>query len=370
VRVTTLFSTRGFVMLACVVVTAVPAAYAQEPPQTQQPTQQQPKEHVVRKGDTLWDLARSYLNDPFRWPMIYEANRRIVENPNRIFPAERLVIPGLVAQDVDTLRAEEKVVEVAAVGPNRSRFYREQVERPAPTVLSSETQRDAIIRPQEWLAAPWIGDSASIGINGRIVSPVDARHADDKLAQTFHPRDLLYVNSSGSVGDRLLVVRLTRSMRPYGWVIEPMGVLRIDSIGGTTARAMVMQQFADMKVSDLTIPMPAIPSIATTEPAMVSGGATGRIIDFLDPQPLYATTDIGFIDLGTAQGIQVGDEVVAFLPQRQPDKKKPDILPEEPVAQMRIIKLTNSTATVRITRMHNTALKSNMPVRVSKQQRP
>ena len=83
-RVTTLFSTRGLVGFACALLLAAPA-FAQQPQQTQ------PKEHVVRKGDTLWDLARSYLNDPFRWPMIYEANRRIVENPHRIFPAEKLV---------------------------------------------------------------------------------------------------------------------------------------------------------------------------------------------------------------------------------------------------------------------------------------
>lgn len=363
-RVTTLFSTRGIVMLACAVLAAVPAAYAQEPQQTQQP-----KEHVVRKGDTLWDLARSYLSDPFRWPMIYEANRRIVENPNRIFPTERLIIPGLT-QEVDTLRAVQPVeapVEVASLGPDRSRFYREAAPAREPTVLSTETQRDAIIRPQEWMAAPWIADSTQIGVNGRIVSPVDARNADDKLAQAFHPHDELYTSATGNVGDRLLVVRLVRSIKPYGMLVKPMGILRIDSVGGTTARASVIQQFADMKVNDLTLPMPAVPTLPTLEPRVVSGGAGGRIIDFVDPQLLYGTTDLGFIDLGAGQGLRIGDEVVAYLPQRQADKKA-DVLPEETVAQLRIIKVTDKTATVRITRVHNTALKSNMPVRVSKQQ--
>jgi nucleoid-associated protein YgaU len=34
--------------------------------------------HVVKRGDTLWDLARQYLKDPFRWPDVF---RRKVYQP-------------------------------------------------------------------------------------------------------------------------------------------------------------------------------------------------------------------------------------------------------------------------------------------------
>jgi hypothetical protein len=42
-------------------------------------------------------------------------------------------------------------------------------------------------------------------------------------------------------------------------------------------------------------------------------------------------------------------------------------LPEEPVAQMRVIKLTNNTATVRVTHVRHSSLYDDMPVRVSRQ---
>jgi nucleoid-associated protein YgaU len=91
---------------------------AVQPALAQQPTQAQPKQHVVREGDTLWDLARTYFNDPFRWPLIYDANKSLVENPHRIFPTERLVIPGLVT---DAVAVAVPQVEVAPAAPTRSR---------------------------------------------------------------------------------------------------------------------------------------------------------------------------------------------------------------------------------------------------------
>ena len=31
--------------------------------------------HIVERGDTLWDLSKRYLNNPFLWPQIWDKNR-------------------------------------------------------------------------------------------------------------------------------------------------------------------------------------------------------------------------------------------------------------------------------------------------------
>jgi chromosome segregation ATPase len=49
--------------------------------------------YEVKKGDCLWNIAKSSYNDGIAWTKIFKANQELIENPDLIYPYQQIIIP-------------------------------------------------------------------------------------------------------------------------------------------------------------------------------------------------------------------------------------------------------------------------------------
>jgi LysM repeat protein len=73
-----------------------------------------PDSYVVKRGDTLWGIAKVFLRDPWYWPEIWQVNPQ-VKNPHLIYPGDTLHLvyiegkPQLMLQRGDAARVEPRI---------------------------------------------------------------------------------------------------------------------------------------------------------------------------------------------------------------------------------------------------------------------
>ena len=51
--------------------------------------------YTVKSGDSLSKIAKAQYGDPMKYPVIFEANRPMLKDPDKIYPGQNLRIPPL-----------------------------------------------------------------------------------------------------------------------------------------------------------------------------------------------------------------------------------------------------------------------------------
>jgi hypothetical protein len=326
----------------------------------------QEREHVVKRGDTLWDLAGHYLANPFLWPMIYEANRSVVEDPHWIYPGERLRIPGVPGEAAQVLG--EPVAQAAAAQAVAAEVVVQRADTARAAVAMTLDLRRPLIQEEEYRSAPWLESSLGTRIAGRILRLADEPSAAaDKLPPALHPHDRIVVGElqapAAAVGDSLLIVRLGRELEGYGQVVEPLALVRVDSLGENALIARLIVQYDEARVGDAVLRLDALPDLPLGRPGALANGPEGRLLEFLTEQELYGTGDHGFVAMA-GEPLRLGDELAIYVPGERRNPPAGEVLPPTAVARGRVVKLSAHAATIRLIGVFDTGVRGGLPVRL------
>ncbi len=260
-----------------------------------------PDSHVVVRGDTLWDLASTFLNNPWCWPQVWAVNRDRIDNPHRIFPGQTIVFDrergqlGIAASDA----SESTELPSATLSPS-ARSELMPGSEPIPAIDPQLLRHAAQLRLAKASAVAGAARIVGFTESRRIASQTDVALVDGlppagRLEVIRRLPAVLDPDSGESLGVPLLHVGSARMLGP-----APSGLYR----------AVVESSASELLAGDLLVPaLPAPPSVPSAMPATQ---IDGKVAAVLGGQRWAAQRDVVAINRGGRDGLEAGSMVAVF----------------------------------------------------------
>jgi hypothetical protein len=235
-----------------------------------------PDYHVVRRGDTLWDLSDHYLRSPWYWPKLWSYNPQ-VQNPHWIYPG-------------DHLRMKREGDLSARVSG-------------APGMISS---RGRVPASTVFLRDEGFIDNEKKDVWGRI-----SGSAEDKMLLGDH--DVVYLEMDKdhdvSPGEELTVFTRLRAAPKGGAIVKIMGTVKVDAWDKDKRIAKgTITESVDVIERNATVG-PVGRHFDVVPPTRNEADVTAHVLVATYPLKLNAQNQVVYIDQGTAAGLRPGNRL-------------------------------------------------------------
>lgn len=322
-----------------------------------------PASHTVKRGDTLWDLARAYLNDSYLWPTIYRLNTDQIEDPHWIYPGEVLRLPGHAPAAV--------IAEETIVRPGPSIFRREAQLRTVGRAASA-AELPAHVAIGDVLRASFVTVASGPSGPGKILFGSDLPGIDEpRLTGTFQPYDRLAmvppVGSVASEHEKFIAYQVGETIDDFGTVVIPTALLQVVRAprNGEAAIVEVLEAYGAMNADAPVMALDTAGSGATGRPSTYGDARTTKIRAVWRPAVLPSLNYEVLFDLTSTDGMKIGDEIQIFRPREPAIQDERPAIPEVAIATGQVVRVTLQGSTARITSQQQPAIRVGESVRLT-----
>jgi hypothetical protein len=297
--------------------------------------------HIVVPGDTLWDLARQHLGDPYLWPQIWEQNQYVLD-AHWIYPGDPLVLDlsvtamapldegagGAETEGAAEGDGQEGAVESAATvaGP---RFDPAASGPPQPLGYEDDIYCSGYLGDEDETFALAITGSEYQALSPRLPSEQGrAKEGIFGLVDTVKYRmdvgDIVYLDGgegSGLTPGTLLtavepqqLIRHPLTRRTFGRFYRYLGRVRVLSVQEAGAIGEIVHSCDGMAVGARLVPFEAEPvPLARRSPMRPAS----------DPAPADATVDSPTIVWAFLGAVSIAQDQIVFIDRGAEDEVSP-----------------------------------------------
>lgn len=312
--------------------------------------------YVVKKGDTLWGIAKDVLKDPSLWRRILELNPFITD-PKRIFPGDTLALPGLqpVAPPAPVAAAPKPEPPKEAPKEEEAKAPPPEPSAPPPGPAAESPSLPPVPpASQQAIACSPVLMEETAAVTAGIGSII--KSDEDRLLLSQEDRVVVGLDGAErpKVGDSLAVIRVgsrvihPRTRQGLGRILYTLGVLEVTDVRDRTVQARVSSSCDAINRGDRVVPFSLAPFPEDKIARPATRQVEGTIADSARHVQHIAIPHLVFLDVGVSQGIGPGDVFAIYRPS--PPALNPATGQEVPIAPDRlgeavVIRVTERTAT-------------------------